>query len=82
LNLNEWAFYSRVDRTVPQQENGFDCGMFIIMYVDSLVNNRSVDHLSFTQQQIPEYRLKLANAILRGSLNNNENNIVSDAIFI
>ena len=69
-------------RTVPLQENGFDCGMFIIMYVDSLVNNISVDHSSFTQQQIPEYRLKLAYAIRRGSLTNNENNILSDAILI
>lgn len=71
-----------MDRTVPLQENGFDCGMFIIMYVDSLVNNISVDHSSFTQQQIPEYRLKLAHAIRRGSLTNNKNNILSDAILI
>ena len=65
-----------MDWTVPLQENGFDCGMFVIMYVDSLVNNISVDHSSFTQQQIPEYRLKLAHAIRRGSLNNNNDAII------
>jgi sentrin-specific protease 1 len=55
-------------KNIPIQENGFDCGMFLIMYVDTLIRNNDVDNSSFTAEQLSEFRLKLAKAILQGSL--------------
>ena len=44
--------------------------MFIIMYMDTLVKNSFVDATSFSASEMPNYRLKLAKAIKRGTLSN------------
>jgi Ulp1 family protease len=54
----------------PTQTDGINCGMFIIMYMDTLVKNSFVDATSFSASEMPNYRLKLAKAITRGTLSN------------
>ena len=42
----------------------------IIMYMDTLVKNSFVRSTSFSACEMPNYRLKLAKAIKRGTLSN------------
>ena len=44
--------------------------MFIIMYMDTLMKNSLGDATSFSASEMPNYRLKLAKAIKRGTLSN------------
>jgi Ulp1 family protease len=54
----------------PTQTDRWNCGMFIIMYMDTLVKNSFVRSTSFSASEMPNYRLKLAKAIKRGTLSN------------
>ena len=54
----------------PTQTDEWNCGMFIIMYMDTLVKNSFVRSTSFSASEMPNYRLKLAKAIKRGTLSN------------
>lgn len=65
FNPDEWELTSTTHH-VPQQENGFDCGVFSIMYADFITDNLP---LSFSQEDMPFYRKKICANILRGSLN-------------
>ncbi|KAI4378929.1 hypothetical protein MLD38_016346 [Melastoma candidum] len=47
---------------LPEQENGFDCGMFMIKYADFY--SRGLD-LCFSQEHMPYFRLRTAKEILR-----------------
>ena len=51
----------------PTQTDGWNCGMFIIMYMDTLVKNSFVHSTSFSASEMPNYRLLLAKAIRRGT---------------
>lgn len=64
LDPSEWKLVSG-NRAVPQQENGFDCGVFSIMSADF-----ASDDLEFrySQRDMPHFRKKICNDILRGSL--------------
>ena len=61
----EWELISTGDQ-IPQQENGFDCGVFSIMYADFITDDLP---LIFSQDQMPMFRKKICANILRGSLN-------------
>jgi Ulp1 family protease len=50
---------------VPQQRNGFDCGMFTIMAADFIANNLP---LTYEQKHMPTFRLKIGAAILNGTI--------------
>lgn len=50
---------------LPQQDNEYDCGMFVCMYADYLLQDLPIE---FTQQHIPMLRLKLCYCILTQSL--------------
>ncbi|KAK7303786.1 hypothetical protein RJT34_14703 [Clitoria ternatea] len=47
---------------LPEQENGFDCGMFLIKYADFY--SRGL-RLCFNQEHMPYFRLRTAKEILR-----------------
>ncbi|GAV74912.1 Peptidase_C48 domain-containing protein [Cephalotus follicularis] len=47
---------------LPEQENGFDCGMFMLKYVDFYSRGLG---LSFNQVHMPYFRLRTAKEILR-----------------
>jgi Ulp1 family protease len=51
----------------PQQQNGFDCGMFSIMCADVMSDDIPVSEDAYAQQHMPFFRRKVASAILRGS---------------
>ena len=72
FDRKEWNLDSKTQRQAgcPTQTDGFNCGMFIIMYMDTLVKNSFVDATSFSASEMPNYRLKLAKAITRGTLLN------------
>nr|GMC53720.1 ubiquitin-like-specific protease ESD4 [Ipomoea batatas] len=47
---------------LPEQQNGFDCGMFMIKYVDFYSRDQG---LCFSQEHMPYFRLRTAKEILR-----------------
>ncbi len=53
----------------PTQTDKWNCGMFIILYMDTLVKNSFVRSTS-SASEMPNYRLLLAKAIRRGTLSN------------
>lgn len=65
LDVTDWALISQED-DVPQQRNGFDCGVFSIMCADYASDDLP---LTYTQAEMPANRVKIAAAIIRGSLN-------------
>jgi hypothetical protein len=71
FDRNEWKLDSKTQRQAgcPTQADGFNCGMFIIMYMDTLKNS-FVHSTSISASEMPNYRLKLAKAIRRGTLSN------------
>ena len=64
MKKSDWLLESMGTRC-PQQQNNFDCGVFVILYADFLSDNLP---LLFKQKDIPSYRLKIASSILHGSL--------------
>ena len=52
---------------LPQQDNGFDCAMFLCMYSDFITDDLPLDGIS--QNDMEHYRQKVGTDILRGSLN-------------
>ena len=65
---NEWTEYPVQFNSIPTQENGWDCGMFVILVIDSIVNSIPLISSRYSTSDMPEYRLKLAQAILQQSL--------------
>ena len=65
-DANEWKIVGAVDG-VPQQQNGFDCGVFACMFADFLSRDRP---LSFNQDYITnqECRERIAFSILNGAV--------------
>ena len=53
---NDWKLIP-CGRNTPQQENGFDCGVFVCMYIHYIADNRE---LNFTQEDINNYRKFIA----------------------
>ena len=72
FNPIEWKLDSVTQERpgCPTQTDDWNCGMFIIMYMDTLVKNSFVRSTSFSASEMPNYRLKLAKAITRGTLSN------------
>jgi len=62
FNHDEWQLIS-YNKGLPQQENGYDCGIFVILYADYIANNLS---LTFTQKMVSLFRKKLCVYILKG----------------
>ena len=65
IDLREWkCFHQETD--VPQQRNGFDCGMFIIMCARAVAYNQPLT--SYCQEDMPRYRTMIGRHILRQRL--------------
>jgi len=62
-NADEWKIVGYVDGDVPQQQNGFDCGVFTCMYADFVSMDRP---LAFTQEHITRCRERIALSIMKG----------------
>ena len=52
VDVSEWEFYASTEGDVPQQNNSFDCGVFVCLFSRCLaLGNKMV-----TQEDIPTYR--------------------------
>ncbi|KAI3501692.1 hypothetical protein L1887_29651 [Cichorium endivia] len=60
IDVSSWK--QEYVKDLPKQENGFDCGVFMIKYADFY--SRGVD-LCFKQEHMPYFRLRTAKEILR-----------------
>ncbi|CAN8323533.1 unnamed protein product [Cochlearia groenlandica] len=60
IDVSSWNFDYVKD--LPLQRNGYDCGMFMLKYIDFY--SRGLP-LNFTQKDIPYFRLRIAKEILR-----------------
>lgn len=65
LDTSEWKLIDTHKTHVPQQGNGYDCGVFSIMCADYLSDNLP---LEYSQNEMPDNRLKIGAAIKRGFL--------------
>jgi len=52
------------DTPLPQQNNGYDCGVFTCMFADFFCNGRA---LTFDQEDMPDLRLRVCARVVRGS---------------
>ena len=64
INMEEWTTYSR-SHEIPQQGNGFDCGVFTIIAANFLSDNLP---LLYSQGNMGLFRLKIIFRILNGCL--------------
>ena len=69
FNAQEWTLIV-VDKTeIPQQMNGFDCGVFVIIYADCIL--RGVDMstcVDLEQRDVDQIRERLIYSICKGHL--------------
>lgn len=52
--------------STPQQQNSYDCGIFITMYADFLLDDLPIH--KFSQSDISYFRQKICLNIIKGSL--------------
>lgn len=62
FNAKKWTSKSK---TVPLQENGYDCGVFMCMFAAFLSNDKSI---TFSQRDILKMRKRIAWSILHNKL--------------
>ncbi|CAH9129781.1 unnamed protein product [Cuscuta epithymum] len=60
IDVNSWD--RELVEDLPEQQNGFDCGMFMIKYADFYSRNIG---LCFNQEHMPYFRVRTAKEILR-----------------
>mmetsp|Transcript_60352 Transcript_60352/g.106070 ORF Transcript_60352/g.106070 Transcript_60352/m.106070 type:complete len:394 (-) Transcript_60352:70-1251(-) len=63
VNPSEWTLTD--EDPVPQQRNGYDCGVFSILCADYISDNLP---LRYSQEEMPDNRVKIGAAIKRGKL--------------
>ena len=62
---NQWSLQSRLPH-VPQQGNGYDCGVFTSMCADYLTDDLPLQ--CYGQADMENFRLRIAAACMRGQL--------------
>ena len=75
FDRTEWTIEQIQGPNVPRQTDGFNCGMFVTLVADSIVQGLPLDKSSYSQEEMPIYRMRLAKAILLGKLYNASVNI-------
>lgn len=51
LGLSEWTIIDPPD-TMPYQDNGFDCGVFAVMYLIWHLHSRRAAHICVTHRDV------------------------------
>ena len=59
----EWTLVGSTQDTVPQQINGYDCGVYTCLFIDCLMQDRP---MTLTPAQVHGARAHMALAIIRG----------------
>lgn len=65
LDMSTWELTSLGIAGCPQQANGYDCGVFLAMFMDFLSDDLE---LVFNQNDVTQYRRFLAYSIKNGRL--------------
>ncbi|XP_020897611.1 putative ubiquitin-like-specific protease 1B [Exaiptasia diaphana] len=65
LDLDLWV--DETPKNIPHQDNDYDCGVFMCMYIESLSRCK---YPSFNQSDMGQLRLQMKNEILSRSLVN------------
>jgi Ulp1 family protease len=65
FNPNDWTMLS-MGTSTPQQRNGFDCGMFVAINVDFLMDD--LEFKFFCQEDMDYFRMRLSVDIIHGYL--------------
>lgn len=55
LDAKEWRFV--YNKNIPKQENGFDCGVFVLAMIHCIYTTGGLNRFSFHQSQMPSMRL-------------------------
>ena len=67
FDSSEWTL--EYEGKSPQQDNGCDCGIFVLMLIDFLTDSLEVNDNCFTQENVTSTsRRKIANDIFKGCL--------------
>jgi sentrin-specific protease 1 len=64
VQRDEWRLLDSMDQDVPQQHNGYDCGVFSIMFADFISDDLPLDR--DLQNDMEHFRMMIAIAITRG----------------
>jgi sentrin-specific protease 1 len=67
LQPSDWKLISHRNG-IPQQQNKFDCGTFVIACADALSDDLPLNETTYNQERMPIWRQKIAVDILRGKL--------------
>ena len=67
LDTADWKLLDR-GNGIPQQTNGFDCVVFIIMCAVTIANDLPISIETYCQKDMAENLIKIASAILKGRL--------------
>ena len=62
--FGKWTTES-AGRSTPQQENGYDCGVYVVLTADFISDDLP---LTFNANHVTSHRLMMAAAIMRGRL--------------
>ena len=68
LNREEWTLEQI---RVPQQQNGYDCGVFTLALAEYIMDNEDKmhnDQFEYSQQNMPQYRERIALSLYKGKL--------------
>jgi sentrin-specific protease 1 len=69
FDRNEWTLkFHGTDSGTPRQNDGSSCGVFSILCADFMSDDLPITEASYSQDKIDFFRVKIAAAILRGSL--------------
>jgi Ulp1 protease family, C-terminal catalytic domain len=66
---SSWALLGSNVTEVPQQRNGYDCGVYMCLNAEHLLRGQP---LSYTPAQAESSRERIARALLRGTLDNDD----------
>jgi len=63
LDTSSWQLINSGEHSVPQQKNGFDCGVFVCVAADFIQDDLP---LTYSQEDMPFFRKKITADIIRG----------------
>jgi len=69
INADDWTLVPCDAVTTPQQLNSIDCGVFITMFADFILEDIPI--INFNQSDIPMFREKMCLHITKGELSYN-----------
>lgn len=66
LNAKEWDFCTNIHQEIPQQQNAYDCGVYVCMYARALAKMSSIA----TADTVCKFRKHMILELHEGNLNN------------